>query len=216
MGDVDSGRRTTAEHQLGPHHVGDHIVHGPSGEAAVHVPLTVAQPRQQRRDGDEFGGQQVDGPVLVDERRHRATVAAAGEPERPVGSADNRGGLVAGRPIGPLPAILRSIGPALEPIQEDRGVRDGIRSMRQHAWKYWMISGVVAIGGYFALPGTTSQNVGKLAIGMGSVAGILRGTVLNRPADRMGWYLLAAGMASFSAGEAVQNTYHLILHRALP
>src|SRR5450631_3227226 len=88
--------------------------------------------------------------------------------------------------------------------------------MRQHAWKYWMISGVVAIAGYFALPGPTSQNVVTLAVGIGSVAAILLGTVLNRPADRLGWYLLAAGMACFSAGDAVQNAYHLILHRGLP
>lgn len=88
--------------------------------------------------------------------------------------------------------------------------------MRQHAWKYWMISGVVAIGGYFALPGTTSQAVVTLTIAIGSVAAILLGTFLHRPADPLGWYLLAAGMASFSAGDAVQDTYNLILHRGVP
>jgi diguanylate cyclase len=88
--------------------------------------------------------------------------------------------------------------------------------MRQHAWKYWMISGALVVAGYFALPGPTAQDVIYLVIGIASVAAILIGTALHHPQDRLSWYLLAAGGACFTVGDAAQNAYGLILHRAVP
>jgi diguanylate cyclase (GGDEF)-like protein len=88
--------------------------------------------------------------------------------------------------------------------------------MKQHAWKYWMISGGLVIAGYFALPGATSQDVVYQVMGVAAVAAILIGTALHRPADRLSWYLLAMGTALFTMGDAAQNTYGLVLHRSVP
>jgi diguanylate cyclase (GGDEF)-like protein len=79
-----------------------------------------------------------------------------------------------------------------------------------------MISGALVIAGYFALPGPTSQDIAFQVVGIGSVAAILIGTVLHRPEDRLSWYLLAMGGACFTLGDAVQNTYTLILHQTMP
>ncbi len=88
--------------------------------------------------------------------------------------------------------------------------------MRQNAWKYWMISGVLVIAGYFALPGPISQDIVYQVMGLASVAAILIGTALHRPQDRLGWYLLAAGGACFTLGDAAQNTYTVFLHQSVP
>ena len=88
--------------------------------------------------------------------------------------------------------------------------------MRRNAWKYWLISGALVIAGYFALPGTTSQLIVVQVVAMGAVAAILLGTALHRPADRLGWYLVALGFACFAMGAAAQNTYELILHQTAP
>ena len=77
--------------------------------------------------------------------------------------------------------------------------------MRRNAWKYWLISGALVIAGYFALPGTTSQLIVIQVVAMGAVAAILLGTALHRPADRLGWYLVALGFACFAMGAAAQN-----------
>ncbi len=88
--------------------------------------------------------------------------------------------------------------------------------MRRNAWKYWVITGVVVTAGYFAVPGPEGRDAVYLAIGMGSVAAILIGTLLHRPQDRLSWYLLALGTLCFSLGDAVQFGYGVILHRAVP
>jgi diguanylate cyclase (GGDEF)-like protein len=88
--------------------------------------------------------------------------------------------------------------------------------MRHNAWKYWVITGVAVTAGYFAAPGPAGRAVIYLAIGVGSAAAILIGTLLHRPQDRLSWYLLALGALCFALGNSVQSTYGLILHRALP
>jgi hypothetical protein len=88
--------------------------------------------------------------------------------------------------------------------------------MRQNAWKYWMVSGGLVIAGYFALPGAASQDIVCLVMGVASLGAILIGTVLHRPQDRLGWYLLALGTALFIMGDAAENAYRLNLHQAVP
>ncbi len=88
--------------------------------------------------------------------------------------------------------------------------------MRRNAWKCWVITGVAVTAGYFAVPGSTGRDIVYLAIGLGSVAAILIGTVLHRPQDRLSWYLLALGALCFTLGNSVQSAYGLILHRAVP
>ncbi|MGD0393386.1 MAG: bifunctional diguanylate cyclase/phosphodiesterase [Acidimicrobiales bacterium] len=77
--------------------------------------------------------------------------------------------------------------------------------MRAHAWKYVLVMGAGALAGYLALRGTTARDALCQAVGLASVACILAGVRLHRPRDRASWYLLAAGVAAFTCGDAVQN-----------
>ena len=88
--------------------------------------------------------------------------------------------------------------------------------MRRHAWQYWTIIGALLLAGYAALPGPVGRDVVVLVMGILSVAAIIGGTVVHRPADRLGWYLLAAGALCFTVGVTAHSTYQLILHHPVP
>jgi hypothetical protein len=76
--------------------------------------------------------------------------------------------------------------------------------------------GAVVVAGYLALPGTTARDALCQAVGVASVACILVGVRLRRPGDRAGWYLLAAGVAAFTCGDAVQNDHGLMVRAGGP
>ncbi len=88
--------------------------------------------------------------------------------------------------------------------------------VRNSVWKYVLICGLVAVGVYFALPSATSQDVLYSAMGSASVACILVGIRLNRPADRLGWYFLAIAGTCFTLGDDTWSFYNVILHASVP
>jgi hypothetical protein len=54
----------------------------------------------------------------------------------------------------------------------------------QPAWTRALFCGVIAVSGYFALPGVLPKDVAYQMIGLASVAAMLVGVRRNRPADR--------------------------------
>jgi diguanylate cyclase (GGDEF)-like protein len=87
---------------------------------------------------------------------------------------------------------------------------------KSNAWKYVLVFGLCVVAGYFALPGIAAQDAVYQAIGVGSVVCILVGIRVNRPKDRLSWYLLAVGGTCFTLGDAVENIYGVILHQSIP
>ena len=83
---------------------------------------------------------------------------------------------------------------------------------RRNAWKVTLIVGISAVAGYFVLPGATSQDIAYSLFGLASVVCILIGVRLNRPADRLGWYLVAIAGACFALGDGTSNVCLIILH----
>ena len=83
--------------------------------------------------------EQIDGPGLVDVRRHRGPTVA----EQP----DRHG------PARPPDRPARgSTNPAKVPIATGWDIELG-GPLRAHAWKYVLVMGAVAVAGYLALPG---------------------------------------------------------------
>jgi diguanylate cyclase (GGDEF)-like protein len=85
----------------------------------------------------------------------------------------------------------------------------------QSTWKFALVSGAIAICGYFALPGAEAKDVGYLVFGSASIAAILVGVRKNRPADPQPWYLLALATVCFVVGDAVMSGYDYV-GRELP
>ncbi len=91
-----------------------------------------------------------------------------------------------------------------------------MKNIGNTAWKYMIVIGLCVVGGYFVLPGPTSQTDAYRAIGCVAVACILIGIHLHRPKQQLGWYLLAIGTALFTLGAAGHNTYSLAINRTVP
>ena len=82
----------------------------------------------------------------------------------------------------------------------------------------WTVAGAVSgvlIGGYFALPSGSVQSVGYDVIGVVSAGMVWLGIRLNRPADRLTWWLFGAGTVCSVAADAVYTGAGL-LHTELP
>ncbi|MFD0349827.1 hypothetical protein ACFQ0M_34970 [Kitasatospora aburaviensis] len=62
----------------------------------------------------------------------------------------------------------------------------------------------------------TQRIIWWTGIGLGSVAAIVVGVHLNRPAHALPWYLLALANLSFTAGEVVQVIQMQFLHLGSP
>lgn len=85
----------------------------------------------------------------------------------------------------------------------------------QSAWKFALVAGAIAVGGYFALPGVAGKDLGYLGIGSASLAAIVAGVRRNRPAVRAPWALLAMANLCFVLGDSVISGYD-VLGRELP
>lgn len=84
------------------------------------------------------------------------------------------------------------------------------------AWQVALLVGLVAVAGYFLLPGEGAKDAGYSVIGVGSVACVIVGIRWHRPADRWGWQAVTAGNLCFVLGDGVYDVYQFGLHRAIP
>ncbi|HZC69294.1 MAG TPA: EAL domain-containing protein [Jatrophihabitans sp.] len=71
------------------------------------------------------------------------------------------------------------------------------------AWAVAAVAAAAMVGGYFALPSGTVQSVGYDVVGFASVIAVWLGVRLNRPADRLTWWLFAAGSLCSVAADSV-------------
>src|SRR5262245_24368259 len=81
----------------------------------------------------------------------------------------------------------------------------------------YLLAGVAALGLYFALPwGSFGQTLVYDAIGVSAAAAAVAGARLHRPSLRLPWYLFAAGLLAFAAGDVLFNLYTFVWHRDPP
>jgi signal transduction histidine kinase len=84
-------------------------------------------------------------------------------------------------------------------------------------WLAYLTVGVAAIVVYFLLPwDSAAQGFLYDAVGASAAAAVVVGARLNRPAQRLPWYLFAAGLLSFAIGDAIFTLYSNVWHRDPP
>ncbi|GAA3626043.1 putative bifunctional diguanylate cyclase/phosphodiesterase [Microlunatus ginsengisoli] len=81
----------------------------------------------------------------------------------------------------------------------------GRRPVPTKAWLIFLAAGAVGIAVYYLVPSGLPRDVVYQAFGVASAAGIVVGTRLHRPRRPLPWYLMAAGMLVWSAGDAVAS-----------
>jgi len=87
-----------------------------------------------------------------------------------------------------------------------------VRRSLPRPWVGYLIAGAGAVGLYYALPwNSTGQAFVYDGIGVSSAAAILWGTLRNRPAQRLPWFLFAAGQLAFATGDFIFNFYADVL-----
>ncbi len=89
-------------------------------------------------------------------------------------------------------------------------------SNMQRLWKITLFGGLALAAIYFALPGLDAKDLAYSAIGVGSTLAMLIGVRKNRPAQPLGWLLLAVANGCFVCGDVVFNVYDLVLHTDIP
>jgi diguanylate cyclase (GGDEF)-like protein len=83
-------------------------------------------------------------------------------------------------------------------------------------WKWVLTIGLLAVAGYFALPGAAAKDFGYSMIGVASVVCVLIGLHIHQPRDRRCWQFIAAGNLCFVLGDAVFDIYQFVLHQPVP
>ncbi|GAA3287900.1 hypothetical protein GCM10020218_052400 [Dactylosporangium vinaceum] len=85
--------------------------------------------------------------------------------------------------------------------------------MRDKRWLWWLIAGMAAVGGYFAMP-TGSVAQACVYNGIGTVAAfvMLAGARRTDRTRRIAWRLSAAGTALWSAGDWIYSYFEHIRH----
>ena len=85
------------------------------------------------------------------------------------------------------------------------------------AARAYLFAGLAAIALYFALPwGSFGQTLVYDAIAVSAAAASVAGARLNRPSLRLPWYLFAAGLLAFAAGDVLFNLYAFVWHTDPP
>jgi signal transduction histidine kinase len=89
--------------------------------------------------------------------------------------------------------------------------------VRPQPWVLYLIAGSAAVGLYYLLPwNSVAETVVYDSIGVSSAAAILWGAIRNAPAQRLPWYLFAAGQLAFAIGDAIFNLYADVLKQDPP
>jgi diguanylate cyclase len=85
-----------------------------------------------------------------------------------------------------------------------------------HTWKVFLGIGAISTLTYFLIGEPKIQMLLFQATGIVSVGAMLVGVHRNRPASMRPWILLALGILMWVIGDAIWNSYELVLHRVAP
>src|SRR5438105_4725763 len=88
--------------------------------------------------------------------------------------------------------------------------------MRARVWRVYLLVAALATGGYFLLSSLALQDMLYDALGLMAVIAIVVGVRLHRPSRPAPWYLFAAGLFLFVAGDFTFSLYEVFLHMKTP
>jgi diguanylate cyclase (GGDEF)-like protein len=81
-------------------------------------------------------------------------------------------------------------------------------------WRTYLAVGVATTIAYPLLPAGVGQDILYVAIGLSSVAAIIAGVHVHRPARRTPWYLMAVGQLLWVIGDAVDSWIQDVQHQS--
>ncbi|MEU2349894.1 EAL domain-containing protein [Modestobacter sp. NPDC049651] len=84
--------------------------------------------------------------------------------------------------------------------------------MNVKAWHAYATAGGVVLAGYFLLPAGIPRDSAYVAVGLSSVAAVVAGIRLHRPARPAAWWAMAAGQLSWVTADALFSWYDDVLH----
>jgi hypothetical protein len=84
-------------------------------------------------------------------------------------------------------------------------------------WLAYLAAGLIATATYYLLPwNSLVEGFVYDGIGASAALAIVAGTLVNRPPQRLPWYLFAAGLLAFAVGDTIFNLYDQVWHRDPP
>ena len=90
-------------------------------------------------------------------------------------------------------------------------------TLRDRAWMVYLAAGAVIGSGYGLIRHPGVKPVLFNLVGLSAVAAVLVGTRIHRPTLRAPWYLFAAGLGAFTAGDIYYYTLpHFLNHDVVP
>jgi diguanylate cyclase len=85
-----------------------------------------------------------------------------------------------------------------------------------HTWKVFLGIGAISTLTYFLIGDPKIQQLLFQATGVVSVGAMLVGIRRNRPVPKRPWVLLTLGVLAWVIGDAIWNSYELVLHQVAP
>jgi len=79
-------------------------------------------------------------------------------------------------------------------------------------WRVHASVGGAVLAGYLLLPTGIPRDVAYAAVGLSSVAAVVAGIRLHRPARPVAWWLMAAGLLSWVSGDVLYSWYADVRH----
>ncbi len=97
----------------------------------------------------------------------------------------------------------------------------GVGSRRApRAWRLYLLLGVLSASGYFFIPSPDTRNlvydVVNNVVGISTVAIVLIGVRMYRPARALPWHLFALGLALFAIGDLTVTAYEVVMRARVP
>ena len=89
-------------------------------------------------------------------------------------------------------------------------------SLNRRAWLYVTVGGAALIVIYYLMPNQAAHDALYSILGVASVVLILVGVRINRPTDRLAWYLVAAAGSLFALGDLSGDYYTDLIHVSTP
>jgi len=86
----------------------------------------------------------------------------------------------------------------------------------RRAWRWYLAAGAFGGIAYYFLPPVAKSGPFFNVLGASSVAAILIGVAVHRPARRGPWYLFAVGQALFILGDVITYNYERFFHHEIP